>query len=183
MGLLAKLLPVLLLPAGVLAQQQPDPRIVAIFTAISQRAARMEPMLEQLRPKDWVTKGAPDTYVAQWNSTLEQLKAIRTDMNALAQHPEQMTECMRALFRVQSTHVALDSLMGGLRRYQNPPLADLIESVAAEDQSDIDRLEQYVLQLATEKDQQYAVVDSEAQRCRASLSRQPNQPTTKIPHQ
>ena len=29
------------------------------------------------------------------------------------------------------------------------------------------------LQLANEKDQQYAVVDNEAQRCRATLSRQP----------
>lgn len=173
-----KLLPLFLLAGGAPAQQQPDPRIVAIFTGIAQRAARLEPMVEQLRPKDWVAKGAPDTYVAQWNSALEQLKAIQTDMSALAQHPDEMTEGMRALFRVQATHRALDSLMGGLRRYQNPPLADLIESVAAEDQSDIDRLEQHVLQLATEKDQEYAVVDSEAQRCRAILSRQPAGPAT-----
>jgi hypothetical protein len=63
--------------------------------------------------------------------------------------------------------------MGGLRRYQNPALAELIESVAAEDQSQLDRLEQYVLELAGEKDRQYAVVDREAQRCRATLSREP----------
>ncbi len=157
------------------AAQQPtvDPQIVAIFNGISTHAARIEPMLRQLRPNDWVAKGAPDTYVTQWNSALEQIHAIQDDMSALAQHPEQMTECMKALFRVQSSHRALISLMGGLRRYQNPALAELIESVAAEDQADLDHLEQYVLQLANEKDQQYAVVDNEAQRCRATLSRQP----------
>ena len=94
-------------------------------------------------------------------------------MSALAQHPEQMTECIRALFRVQASHQALLSLMGGLRRYQNPALAELIESVAAEDQADLDRLEQYVLQLADDKDKQYTVGDKEAQRCRAALSKQP----------
>jgi hypothetical protein len=130
-------------------------------------------MVQQLRVNDWVGKGAPDTYVKQWNSVLEQLQLIQADMSTLAQNPEQMTECMKALFRVQASHQALESLMGGLRRYQNPALADLIESVAAEDQADLDRLEQYVLELANEKDQQYAVVDHEAQRCRATLSKQP----------
>jgi len=166
-------LAILVFSCGTFAQQQPDPQVVAIFSAISQHASRIEPMLQQIKPNDWVAKGAPDTYVAQWNSAMEQLKAIQSDMSALAQHPEQMTECMKALFRVQASHQVLNSLMDGLRKYQNPALAELIESVSAEDQANIDRLEQYVLQLSTEKDQQYAVVDSEAQRCRATLSRQP----------
>ena len=159
-------------PAGA---QQPaaDPQIVEAFNGIANHAARMEPMLQQLKPNDWVAKGAPDTYVTQFNSALEQIRSIQSDMSALAQHPDQMTECMKALFRVQASHRTLISLMEGLRRWQNPALAELIESVAAEDQTDLDQLEQYVLQLASEKDQQYTVVDSEAQRCRATLSRQP----------
>lgn len=156
-----------------MAQPAVDPDIAAIFTRISTHAARIEPMLQQLKPNDWVAKGAPDTYVTQFNSEIEQIHAIQNDMTALAQHPDQMTECMKALFRVQASERALNSLMGGLRRWQNPALAELIESVAAEDQADLDHLEQYVLQLASEKDRQYAVVDNEAQRCRATLSRQP----------
>jgi len=157
-------------------QQPDDPQIAAMFNGISAHAARIEPMLQQLHPNDWVNKGAPDTYVTQWNSAVEQFHAVQADMAALAQNPAQMTECMKALFRVQASHRALNSLMGGLRRYQNPALAELIESVAAEDQSDLDRLEQYVLQLADDKDRQYAVVDNEAQRCRATLSKQPAEP-------
>jgi hypothetical protein len=162
------------------AQQPPaaaplltDQQIVSIFNAISQHAARIEPMLQQLRPNEWVAKGAPDTYVAQWNSTVGQFRGIQSDMSQLAQHPDRMTECMKALFRVQASHQVLGSLLGGLRRYQNPALADLIESVSAEDRGDVDRLQQYILDLAGEKEQQFTVVDREAQRCRATLSRQP----------
>lgn len=150
-----------------------DEEVAAIFSRISQDAARIEPMLEQLHPADWVAKGAPDTYVAQWNSMREQFRAIEGDMSAIAQHPEQLTESMKALFRVQATHLMLGSLMGGVRRYQNPALADLIESVAAEASGDIDRFEKHLLELADEKEQQFTVVDHEAQRCRATLSRQP----------
>lgn len=153
-----------------------DEQITSIFNGISQHAARIEPMLQQLRPNEWVAKGASDTYVAQWNSALAQIRAIQTDMSTVAQHPDRITDCMKALFRVQASHQMLGSLMGGLRRYQNPALADLIESVAAEDRSDIDRFQQYLVDLAGEKEQQFTVVDREAQRCRATLLRQPAAP-------
>jgi hypothetical protein len=45
--------------------------------------------------------------------------------------------------------------------------------VAAEDRSDLDRLQRWVLELAAAKDAQFDLVDREAQRCRATLSRQP----------
>jgi hypothetical protein len=154
-----------------------DPEIAATFNQISQRAARIEPMLEQLHPKDWIAKGASDTYLAQWSSTVDQFRAIQSDMSALAQHPENLGDSMKALFRVQAAHRMLGSLMGGVRRYQNPALSDLIESVAADVNGDIDRFERYLVQLSDERDQQFTVVDREAQRCRATLSRQPAEPS------
>ena len=87
-----------------------------------------------------------------------------------------------AVHRVEAAHQLLGSLMGGLRRYQNPALADLIESVAAEDHSDVERLQQYLLDLDGAKEQQFEVVDREAQRCRGMLSRQPaERPVRKTP--
>jgi len=150
-----------------------DDEVSAIFSHISQRAARIEPMLDQLHPNDWIAKGAPDTYLAQWNSVRRQFTAIESDMSDLTQHPDRLTDSMSALFRVQATHLALGSLMCGVRRYQNPALADLIESVAAEAGGDIDRFEKHILEMTAEKDQQFTLVDREAQRCRATLSREP----------
>lgn len=154
-------------------QAMTDQQVLAVFSGISQHAASLQPMLEQLHPNDWIAKGAPDTYASQFTSTMQGIAGIQSDMQALAQHPDRMSDNLRALFRVQEVHQLLDSLMGGLRKYQNPALADLIESVAAEDGDDLNRLEQYILQLATDKEAQFAVMDNEAQRCRATLSRQP----------
>ena len=168
------------------AQTTPAPdritsqEISDVLVRISQNASRVAPMLEQVRPVEWVAKGASETYVTQWQSSRTQLSSIQTDMAAVAKHPEQMAECMKALFRVQAAHQLLGALMGGLRKYQNPALADLIESVAAEDRASEDRLKQYLLELASEKEQQIDVMDQEAQRCRAILSRQPAEPARPV---
>jgi hypothetical protein len=153
-----------------------EAQIAAIYGGIAKHAARLEPMLGQVRPADWVAKGAPDTYVTQFNRTIGEIREIQTEMAALAQQPGQMSATMKALFRVQTTHQLLGSLMGGLRKYQNPALADLIEAVAAEDQGELTQLQQYLVELASDKDEQFRLVDSEAQRCRAALSRQPAPP-------
>lgn len=149
-----------------------EQQITSIFNGIAQHSARLAPMLEQLKPGDWVAKGAPDTYVSQLARALDEMHGIEADMSALARRPDQMTDAMKALFRTQAAHQRIASLMGGLRKYQNPALADLIEAVAAEDQGEIAQLQQYLLELVTEKEQQFKVVDAEAQRCRGTLSRQ-----------
>src|SRR5882724_1591791 len=91
-----------------------DQDIAGIFNGLSQHAAKVEPMLQELRPADWVAKGAPDTYVAQWNASLQQLEGIRTDMSAMAQHPDHMTDGLKAMLRVRATHQVIIALMGGL---------------------------------------------------------------------
>jgi hypothetical protein len=172
----------LIFSCGAFSQQTAptitDEDVTVIVNRISQRAARIEPMLEQLHPNDWIAKGASDTYLAQWNSIRAQFSAIQSDMSDLSQHPERLPDSMKALFRVQATQQALGSLMGGVRKYQNPALADLIESVAAEANGDIDRFEKHLLELADEKERQFTVVDREAQRCRSILSNQPAAPAT-----
>ena len=152
----------------------PDPaEVAAIAGAISQRADHLKPMFEEVHAADWVANGAPEAYVSQWSSLQTQNQAIEADMTAIAQHPEAMADVMKALFRVHRFDSDLDGLIKAVRRYQNPALADLIESVAAGDQSGVDKLQQYVLDLATEKERQLDVEDKEAQRCRSMLAGQP----------
>jgi hypothetical protein len=160
----------------VQAQQPAEPLVLDAIHAIAQHAARLLPMLDQVRAKEWVAQGAPEAYIAQVDSARSQIQTIGTEMEALTQHSDRMQECIRGLFRVQAFHGSLDSLLGGLRKYQNPALADLIQSVAAEDQSAIEKLQTYVLELADEKEQEFKVVEHEAQRCRATLSKQPAAP-------
>ena len=60
-----------------------DQQILDIFNSMSRHAARIEPMLRQLKPADWVAKGAPDAYMGQWNSVLIEIQGIQSDMALL----------------------------------------------------------------------------------------------------
>jgi hypothetical protein len=81
---------------------------------------------------------------------------------------------LELLFRIRALESMLGSLGDGLRKYQNPPMADLLNAAVAENLANRDRLQQYVMELATEKEQEFRVADQEAQRCRQSISRQPS---------
>lgn len=166
------------------AQQQPTPsaperipidssEVPSIATRISERSEHLKPMLEQVHVADWVAKGASETYASQWNSLVAQNQAIETDMTGIAQRPEGMQDVMRALYRVHRFDSDLNSLLVAVRRYQNPALADLIESVSVSDQASVEKLQQYTLDLADATEKQLSVEDEEAQRCRASLASQP----------
>jgi hypothetical protein len=155
--------------------------VPTIAARISQRSEHLSPMLEQVHPAEWVAKGAPEAYASQWKSLAEQNQAIKNDMTAIAEHPEGMQDAMRALFRVHRFDSDLNALLVGVRRYQNPALADLIESVATGDQSGVEKLQQYVLDLADASEQQLRIENDEAQRCRSTLANQPPVRTPSTP--
>jgi uncharacterized membrane protein len=67
-----------------------------------------------------------------------------------------------------------------VRKYQNPALASIMQSVIAENSTNRDRLRQYLQDLATQKEQEFEVADREAQRCRAAMLQQPAPKTKKV---
>ena len=78
--------------------------------------------------------------------------------------------------RMQAMESTLGSLIEGIRKYQNPALADLAQSVMTENSTNRDRLSQYLRDLAAQKEKEFQVADREAQRCRGMIL---NQPTPK----
>jgi hypothetical protein len=148
-------------------------QVAAITAEISQRSEHLKPMLEEVHATDWLAKGAPQAYVSQWSSLREQNQLIEADMAEIGQPGATLPQILKALFRIHRFDGDLDALLGGLRRYQNPALADLIESVAAGDQNGVEQLQQYVLDLTNEKERLLDVEDKEAQRCRSQLATQP----------
>ena len=98
---------------------------------------------------------------------------MANDARNLDRNPEKLTDALQTLFRIRTLESMVASLSEGIRKYQNPPMADLLNAAVAENAANRDRLQQYVFELATEKENEFRVADEEAQRCRASLSRQP----------
>jgi hypothetical protein len=73
-------------------------------------------------------------------------------------------------------------LVDGVRRYQNPAVGDLLVSVVSANSANRDQLRQYITDLAQTKEEEFQVVDREAQRCRGTLMRQPPaRPTAAAP--
>lgn len=165
-----------LAPAALRAQQQGvsmEWDIGKTLDAISNQAARLDPILDQLHPQDWVAKGAPEQYVEQWNESRTEARALAQAAATLKQKPDRLADSLQVLFRIQSLQTLLRSLGEGIRKYHNPALADMLNAIVTEHGATRDKLQQYVLDLASEKEQEFQVADAEAQRCRASLSKQP----------
>jgi len=143
------------------------------LAALAANAQRLQPMLEQLKPQEWISQGAPEAYIAQLKSTRDQVQGLVYSTEQLTREPEKLTAALDAFFRIETLDALLRSLGAGVRKYQNPALADLLLSAAGESAANRERLRQYIVDLAADKEQQLKVMDQEAQRCRAALSRKP----------
>ncbi len=150
-----------------------------LIDALSAQAQHLKPIVDQVKPADWVSKGASETYVAQWNTAQTQLKYLIASSEAFSRQPERLPLGLDAYFRMQAVDSTLGSLTEGVRKYQNPALAQIMQEVVAENSTNRDRLRQYLQDLARQKEQEFQVADREAQRCRAALLGQPSPKTKK----
>ena len=144
-----------------------DWEIAAVLQQIGAHAERVLPALERADARQWAAKGAPDAYAAQLQSGKDQAQALANGAKALAGNPELLSGALQVLFREQGLEILLGSVAEAMRKYQSDAAARELTALAAESGADRDRLEQYVVNLAAEREKEYQVMDKEAQRCRA----------------
>ncbi|HUJ22977.1 MAG TPA: hypothetical protein VLX58_15710 [Bryobacteraceae bacterium] len=176
MRLLSKLVlccPVLLCAQTPNAGLQPDWDIRVILQEMSDHAARLTPVLNEVDAGAWVEKGASETYTAQLQSSKDQARAMGDDAKALERNPEKISACLQLYFRIQGLEQMVGSLVEGIRKYQGPELAEKLASLSAENGANRNRFESYIVNLAAQQEQVCAVMDHEAQRCRSILATQP----------
>lgn len=153
---------------------EPDWDIRPVLKEIAAHAQRMVPVLQQIDAKEMVKNGVPDTYIAQLNESVVQTKALATEAAALANSPDKLSADLATFFRMLSLEKTLFSIEEGIRKYWNPAVADLLNSQMAENGANRERFQRYILDLAATHEQECAVMDHEAQRCRGILAKQPN---------
>jgi hypothetical protein len=130
-------------------------------------------VLDQIDVRAWLQKGAPDTYAAQLQSSKDQARAFAGGARDLARNPEKLSVSLELLFRIQGLETMLGSLEQGIRKYQDPAVAQTLAALEAENGANRDRFQRYIVNLASEREQQFQVMDREAQRCRGILTVQP----------
>jgi hypothetical protein len=163
-----------MLPVYALAQQAGIPtewEVQKMVKGIAQQSARLQEMVNELRPKEWLAKGAPEAYVQQWDSARVQADGLKASSVVLVEDPAKISASLDTFFRLQGLETSLTSLIDGVRRYQNPAMADLLSGVLADSNASRQQLRQYVIDLAAIKEQEFKVMEQEAQRCRVNITR------------
>ena len=155
--------------AGVTASWDRAARIAEL----SDQAARLKPILDQLTPRQWMAQGAPQAYVTQWDDALKELEYLTAAADIFARQPERLTAAIDTLFRMQALKWRLESLAEGVRKYQNPAVGDLLLGVLRSNSANEDGLREYITDLATQREQELRILDQEAQRCRVEINRTP----------
>jgi hypothetical protein len=169
--------------AAVCAQQRTDSKapngletdwdIAVVLEQITAQAERLLPELDKIDVKSWVERGASDTYLKQVESAKIQTRAIADGAKALARNPERLSASLEVYIRIQAQDRIVRSLVDGLRRFGNQFAAEDLISVAAKNDVNRDRLQQYLVNLAAQREQELAVMDREAQRCRGLVTQAP----------
>jgi len=123
----------------------------------------------QLQPKDWVRNGAPEVYVEQHKTLLDELEKVRLSAMALRRAPESLEHTVGTFLWVDRTDDLLGSVNGGVRRYYNGAVADLLDSVRNRNGASTNVLKDYMGELAAFVEESMRVAHREAQRCRAEI--------------
>jgi len=141
-----------------------------------EQTRRLKPLLDAVKPGEWVAKGAPAAYEGQWKSVQAESEYLIGSAGKLAEEPERLTVALETYLRLQSRNTLLASLSEGVAKYQNPALADLLRGALVDGAAAGEKLRQYVVQLTALKEGQLSVAEQEAQRCRTMLLQQPARP-------
>ena len=165
------------------AQSSPPPQTDAsvapvwdvrnVIEDLAKHSERMLAVFDQIDPKTWSERGASETYAAQLQSCKEQTKAVVQGARQLVHNPEKLSAGLDLYIRMAALDNMTHSLEEGIRKYQNPAVAELLASVAGTGNRNREQFQGYLVELATEREKQFSVMDQEAQRCRGILARQP----------
>jgi hypothetical protein len=166
-----------LTPSSALAAQaeglQPEWDVRQTLAVLIADSKRLQPMLAEVKPQEWVAKGAPEAYVGQWKALQDEIGYLGRTADELAKRPERLTIALETYLRLQAIEAMMRSFVEGVRRYHNPAVADLLLGVMDENAASAHKLREYLVELAADLEAQLQIADKEAQRCRSSLINQP----------
>ncbi len=152
-----------------------------ILSNLDKDAGQLKPVIENLKPQQWYDqRGAPSTYILQWQVAQRQLNDISITNKLLAQKTESLTLALDDYFRLEALDVTMRTLEEGTRKYGTRAAADQLSQLIARNFNDRERLRDYLRELATSTEENFKIADEEAQRCRGMISREPAPASKKL---
>jgi hypothetical protein len=170
---------------SALAAQNSDQGVTAAWdvrTQIRTQIAHikdLEALLRKAEPKMWEDNGAPEAYVSQLRSAHSSMGQLVAAADTLSRDPEKLQPALETYFQMERIQFLLGSLRDAIRKYQSPELADRLAQLLAQTALDRERLKQQIRDIAAEREQEFQIVNEEAQRCRGTLVKETPAPTSK----
>lgn len=145
-----------------------------VIATLQHDVSEIEPLLAEMNPQNWVdSKGAPSTYIVQWQSTQQQVRDLSTMLRTFAQRTESLPTGLDVYFRLEAIETVERACEQGARLYDSRANADKLSGMIARNFDNRQRLREYLKNLAASSEANFKIADEEAQRCRATLSKQP----------
>jgi site-specific recombinase len=132
-----------------------------------------EPLLRRLDPEHWVKRGAPEAYVQQLTSSQQAMEQLNAATDQLSRSPEKLSAALNVFFELERMETLMKSLRDGARKWQSEDLSNRITEALAANTTHHERLRQHVRDLAVTREQEFHIMNQEAQRCRGMLTKQP----------
>jgi hypothetical protein len=146
----------------------------AILDDLLKDNEKLEPLLAQMNPQEWVTKkGASAVYVQQWQTAHTQLNEVVAASKQLAQKTENLSLALDDYFLLEALEVTSRSLEEGVSRYGDRFTADQLSGLIGRNFSRRERFRDYIRDLAATSEVNFKIADEEAQRCRGMISKEP----------
>ena len=167
--------------ASILLAQKPDAGVSTEWdirkdmTALAAEIRQLQPWINKIEPEKWVSQGAPQspTYANQLISLQSAVKNLLGSTEKLAREPERLTVALDTYFRIQYVETLLDMVRQGVRKYQSPDLAEILNGQMTASLNSKDKLRTHIMDLASLQEEEMSVMNQEAQRCRSVLSKAP----------
>ena len=133
--------------------------------------------VDKLPVVDWVNqKAASMTYLQQQELVIKESKYLKLVAGRLSATPEKLTLVMDMYFRLQALEGKTAALVEGASKFDKPETAEALQKLVADNSETRVKLRKYMVDLAANKEAEYAIAEREAMRCQAELNRNPLAP-------
>jgi hypothetical protein len=149
----------------------PEWDVRSYMTSLVADVHRMRSLLNRVDAPHWVTRGAPDAYIQQSKSSLEAMEHLVAATEALSREPERLPAALETFFQLERMELLVTSLNNGVRKWQSEYTANEINLALSANMVHRDRLRQHIRDLAAAREDEFRIMNEEAQRCRGILTK------------
>ena len=156
---------------GAPADWEMRPRIEQLGKDVGQ----LKPVFDRIQPGSWAVEGGPAAYQKQQKACADGLVYVQNAVARWSAQPDKLSLMLETLIRIESMDQQAISLSQGVRKYDNPAIADILDSLLNSLSGDLEWLRSQSLDMARQREKELEVAQKEAQRCRTQIL-QPNSP-------